>query len=44
VSAALNGKDMIARRPGGGGMAAVFLVRTVGAEGFSRQVVTKARP
>src|SRR5215831_16142863 len=34
----VNGKYVIERRLGGGGMAEVFLGRTVGAEGFSRPV------
>ena len=37
----VNGKYLIERRLGGGGMAEVFLARTVGAEGFSRQVAIK---
>ena len=41
VNTTLNGKYVIERRLGGGGMAEVFLARTVGAEGFSRQVAIK---
>jgi len=41
VTASVNGKYLIERRLGGGGMAEVFLARTVGAEGFSRQVAIK---
>lgn len=37
----LNGKYLLEQRLGGGGMAEVFLARTVGAEGFSRQVAIK---
>jgi serine/threonine-protein kinase len=37
----LNGKYVLERRLGGGGMAEVFLARTVGAEGFSRWVAIK---
>lgn len=37
----LNGKYVLERRLGGGGMAEVFLARTVGAAGFSRQVAIK---
>lgn len=37
----VNGKYVIERRLGGGGMAEVFLARTVGAEGFSRPVAIK---
>jgi len=37
----VNGKYVIERRLGGGGMAEVFLARTVGAEGFSRPVALK---
>jgi serine/threonine protein kinase len=36
-----NGKYLVERRLGGGGMAEVFLARTVGAEGFSRPVAIK---
>ena len=36
-----NGKYVIDRRLGGGGMAEVFLGRTIGAEGFSRPVAIK---
>jgi serine/threonine-protein kinase len=38
---ALNGKYILDKRLGGGGMAEVFLARTVGAEGFSRRVAIK---
>jgi serine/threonine protein kinase len=41
VHMTVNGKYLIERRLGGGGMAEVFLARTVGAEGFSRQVAIK---
>src|SRR5947208_1411725 len=41
VSSVVNGKYVIERRLGGGGMAEVFLARTMGAEGFSRQVAIK---
>ncbi|MEJ7602682.1 MAG: protein kinase [Kofleriaceae bacterium] len=37
----LNGKYALERPLGGGGMAEVFLARTVGAEGFSRPVAIK---
>lgn len=37
----LNGKYVLERRLGGGGMAEVFLARTVGAEGFERKVAVK---
>ena len=37
----VKGKYLIERRLGGGGMAEVFLARTLGAEGFSRQVAIK---
>jgi serine/threonine protein kinase len=37
----VNGKYIIERRLGGGGMAEVFLGRTIGAEGFSRPVAIK---
>jgi serine/threonine-protein kinase len=37
----VNGKYAIERRLGGGGMAEVFLARTVGAEGFRRPVALK---
>jgi serine/threonine-protein kinase len=37
----VNGKYIMERRLGGGGMAEVFLARTVGAEGFSRPVAIK---
>ncbi|MBA3539530.1 MAG: serine/threonine protein kinase, partial [Deltaproteobacteria bacterium] len=39
--AALNGKYVLEQRLGGGGMAEVFLAKTVGAEGFSRTVAVK---
>lgn len=38
---ALNGKYVLDRRLGGGGMAEVFLARTVGAEGFEKTVAIK---
>lgn len=38
---AVNGKYVLERRLGGGGMAEVFLGRMVGAEGFSRPVAIK---
>jgi serine/threonine protein kinase len=41
VNAALNGKYVLERRLGGGGMAEVFLAKTVGAQGFSRPVAIK---
>jgi len=41
VTTLVNGKYVIEGRLGGGGMAEVFLARTVGAEGFSRQVAIK---
>ena len=41
MTGALNGKYVLERRLGGGGMAEVFLARTVGVEGFSRQVAVK---
>lgn len=41
VGTALNGKYVLERHLGGGGMAEVFLARTVGAEGFSRRVAIK---
>src|ERR1041384_162934 len=41
MEGALNGKYMIDRHLGGGGMAEVFLACTVGAEGFSRRVAIK---
>ena len=37
----LNGKYVLERRLGAGGMAEVFLARTIGAEGFSRPVAIK---
>jgi len=41
MSSALNGKYVLDHRLGGGGMAEVFLARTVGAQGFTRQVAIK---
>jgi serine/threonine protein kinase len=41
VNSTVNGKYVIERRLGAGGMAEVFLARTLGAEGFSRQVAIK---
>ena len=41
LTVALNGKYVVERRLGGGGMAEVYLGRTVGAEGFSRPVAIK---
>jgi len=41
LSNILNSKYVLERRLGGGGMAEVFLARTVGVEGFSRPVAIK---
>jgi eukaryotic-like serine/threonine-protein kinase len=41
LTVTLNGKYVLERRLGGGGMAEVFLARTVGAQGFSRPVAIK---
>jgi serine/threonine-protein kinase len=41
LTVTLNGKYAVERRLGGGGMAEVFLARTMGAEGFSRPVAIK---
>jgi serine/threonine protein kinase len=41
LTVTLNGKYVLERRLGGGGMAEVFLARTIGAEGFSRPVAIK---
>lgn len=41
LTVTLNGKYVLERRLGGGGMAEVFLAQTIGAEGFSRPVAIK---